>query len=290
MTLAVTGASGQLGRQVADLLFERLDPSEVVLLTRTPEALAAHAERGAIVRHADFAEPSSLADAFAGVDRALLISAVDFERRAEQHRAAIEAAAAAGVRHMLYTSIQNPSEDNPAAAAPSHRATEEALRDSGLAWTFLRNNLYAEYQVPVVAQAIASGQLVTSAGEGRTAYVSRDDCARAAAAVLVQDRHDGQAYDITGPDAISPKDLASLASELGARPVEVVQVDDYALIAAMIAGGLPEAAARVRATFPAAAREGFMGPVSNAVEELTGAPPRSFRDVVAAGVAESSPA
>jgi NAD(P)H dehydrogenase (quinone) len=137
-------------------------------------------------------------------------------------------AAAAGVRHMLYTSIQNPSEDNPAAAAPSHRATEEALRDSGLAWTFLRNNRYAEYQVPVVAQAIASGQLVTSAGEGRTAYVSRDDCARAAAAVLTQDGHEGQAYD--------------------------------------------------------------MGPVSNDVEELTGAPPRSFRDVVAAGVAESSPA
>jgi uncharacterized protein YbjT (DUF2867 family) len=114
-------------------------------------------------------------------------------------------AAAAGVRHMLYTSIQNPSEDNPAAAAPSHRATEEALRDSGLAWTFLRNNRYAEYQVPVVAQAIASGQLV-----------------------LTQDGHEGQAYD--------------------------------------------------------------MGPVSNDVEELTGAPPRSFRDVVAAGVAESSPA
>jgi NAD(P)H dehydrogenase (quinone) len=289
MTVAVTGASGHLGRQVADLLLDRLDPADVVLLTRTPEALDAYGERGVAVRRADFEAPSSLADAFAGVDRALLISAVDFERRAEQHRGAIQVAAAAGVRHMLYTSIPNPGEDNPAAAAPSHRATEEALRDSGLAWTFLRNSLYAEYQVPVVAQAISSGQLVTSAGEGRTAYVSRDDCARAAAAVLTQGGHEGRAYDITGPEAISPQDLASLATELGGRPVEVVQVDDEALIAGMIAGGLPEAAARAVATFPAAARGGFMESASNAVEDLTGAPPRSIRDVVAAALAESSP-
>jgi NAD(P)H dehydrogenase (quinone) len=289
MTVAVTGASGHLGQKVTDLLLARLDPADVVLLTRTPETLGARAEQGAIVRYADFDEPSSLVDAFAGVDRALLISAPDLERRAEQHRAAIQAATAAGVRHVIYTSIQNPSENNPAVATPSHRATEEALRDSGLAWTFLRNNLYAEFQVPVVERAIASGQLVTSAGDGRTAYVSRDDCARAAAAVLVQDGHEGRAHDITGPDAISPWDLASLATDLGGRPVEVVQVDDDALIAGMMAGGLPEAAARVLASFPAAAREGFLGPVSNAVEELTGTPPRSLRDVVAAGLEEAAP-
>ncbi len=288
MTVAVTGASGHLGRQVSDLLLEHLDPADVVLLTRTPETLAALAERGAVVRHADFTEPSSLADAFAGVDRALLISAVDLERRAEQHRAAIQAAAAAGVRQLIYTSIPDPSEGNPAAVVPSHRATEEALRDSGLAWTFLRNNLYAEFQVPVVRQAIASGRLVTSAGSGRTAYVSRVDCAAAAAAVLVQDGHENRAYDITGPDAISPQDLASLATELGHRPVEVVQVDDDALIAGLIAGGVPEAAARVVASFPAAAREGFLGGVSTAVEELTGAPPRSLRDVLAVGLEEAA--
>jgi NAD(P)H dehydrogenase (quinone) len=288
MTVAVTGASGHLGRKVSDLLLDRLDPADVVLLTRTPETLAALAERGAVVRHADFAEPSSLVDAFAGVDRALLISAVDLERRAGQHRAAIQAAATAGVREMIYTSIPNPSESNPAAVTPSHRATEEALRDSGLAWTFLRNNLYAEFQIPVVEQAIASGRLVTSAGTGRTAYVSREDCAAAAAAVLVKEGHENRAYDITGPDAISPQDLASLATELGNRPVEVVQVDDDALIAGMIAGGLPEAAARVVASFPAAARKGFLGSVSSAVDELTGVLPTSLRDVVAAGLEEAA--
>jgi NAD(P)H dehydrogenase (quinone) len=281
VTVAVTGASGQLGRKVADLLLQRLDPSQVVLLTRTPEALASYSERGAAVRRADFDEPASLADAFSGADRALLISALDFERRTGQHRAAIEAAKTAGVQQVIYTSIPEP-EGNPAAAAPSHHATELAVRESGLAWTLLRNSLYADFQVPVVAQAIASGQLVTSAGDGRVAYVSRDDCAAAAAAVLVQDGHDGKAYDITGPEAIGPRELAGLAAELGDRPVEVVSVDDDALVAGMIANGVPEAVAPVLLSFVVAAREGFLDTVSSAVEDLTGKPPTSLREVVVA--------
>jgi NAD(P)H dehydrogenase (quinone) len=281
VTVAVTGASGQLGRKVADRLLEQLEPSQVVLLTRSPEALAAYSERGATVRRADFDEPASLSDAFTGADRALLISALDFERRTGQHRAAIAAAKTAGVRHVIYTSIPEP-EGNPAAASPSHYATELAARDSGLAWTFLRNSLYSDFQVPVVAQAIASGQLVTSAGDGRVAFVARDDCAGAAAAVLVQDGHEGKAYDITGPEAIGPRDLAALAAELGDRPVEVVSVDDDALVAGMIANGVPEAVAPILLSFVIAAREGFLDAVSSAVEDLTGKPPTSLREVVAA--------
>jgi NAD(P)H dehydrogenase (quinone) len=281
VTVAVTGASGHLGRKVADLLLERLDPSRVVLLTRTPDALASYSERGAVVRHANFDEPGTLAEAFSGAERALLISALDFERRLGQHRAAIEAAKAAGVRHLVYTSIPEP-EGNPAAAAPSHLATEAAARESGLAWTFLRNSLYADFQVPVVAQAIASGQLVTSAGDGRVAYVARDDCAAAAAAVLTQEDHEGKTYDITGPGAIGPKDVAALAAELGGRPVEVIAVDDDALVAGMIAAGAPEARARIGLSFVVAAREGFLDTVTGAVEELTGDPPSSLRTVVVA--------
>jgi NAD(P)H dehydrogenase (quinone) len=287
MTVAVTGASGQLGRRVAELLLARLAPSDVVLLTRSPQGLAAYAERGVSVRRADFDEPSSLLDRLAGVDRMLLISALDFGRRVGQHRAAIEAARSAGVGHVLYTSIPNP-EVGTAAAAPSHLATEQALRESGLAWTFLRNNLYAEFQTPVVAQAIESGQYVTSAGDGRTAYVSRDDCAAAAAAVLVQDGHEGMAYDITGREAIGAHDLASLATELGGCPVEVVHIDDDALIARLVEAGTPEPVAHIIASFPAAAREGVLGGVSSAVEDLTGAPPRSLRDVVTTGLANAA--
>jgi NAD(P)H dehydrogenase (quinone) len=279
MTVAVTGASGHLGRKVADLLLERLEPSRVILLTRTPDALASYSELGAAVRHADFDEPATLGEAFSGAERALLISALDFERRAGQHRAAIEAAKAAGVGHVIYTSIPEP-EGNPAAAAPSHLATEVAARESGLAWTFLRNNLYADFQVPVVAQAVASGQLVTSAGEGRVAYVARDDCAAAAAAVLTEDGHEEKAYDITGPEAVGPADVAALAANLGGRPVEVVSVDDDALVSGMIEAGIPEAVARIRLSFVVAAREGFLDSVTSAVLELTGNAPRSLRQVV----------
>jgi NAD(P)H dehydrogenase (quinone) len=279
--VAVTGASGHLGRGVAEYLLERIDPSQLVLLTRTPDLLLEYVERGVAVRHADFDEPATLVDAFSGAERALLISALDFERRSGQHRAAIEAAKAAGVRHVIYTSIPEP-EGNPAAAAPSHLATEVAARESGLAWTFLRNSLYADFQVPVVEHAIASGQLITSAGEGRVAYVARHDCAAAAVAVLTQGDHEGKAYDITGPEAIGPKDVAALAEELGGRSVEVVPVDDDALVAAMLEAGVPEAAARIRLSFVVAAREGFLGKVTNAVEELTGKAPLSLREVVVA--------
>jgi NAD(P)H dehydrogenase (quinone) len=279
MTVAVTGASGHLGRKVADLLLERLEPSRLILLTRTPDALASYSELGAAVRYADFDEPPTLGEAFSGAERALLISALDFERRVGQHRAAIDAAKAAGVGHVIYTSIPEP-EGNPAAAAPSHLATEVAARDSGLAWTFLRNNLYADFQVPVVAQAIASGQLVTSAGEGRVAYVAREDCAAAAAAVLTEDGHEGKAYDITGPEAVGTADVAALAANLGGRPVEVVSVDDDALVSGMVEAGIPEAVARIRLSFVVAAREGFLDSVTSAVLDLTGNAPLSFRQVV----------
>ena len=280
MTIAITGASGHLGRRVAELVLERLEPSNVVLLSRTPEALAEHAERGAAIRYADFDDPGTLRAGLAGVDRALLISAVDFERRTAQHTKAIAAAREAEVQHVVYTSIPNPDEDNPALACPSHAATEEALRDSGLDWTLLRNNLYAEFQVPAIATAIARGQIVTSAGGGRVAYVSRDDCAAAAVAVLVSNGYAGEAFDITGPEAIGQQELAALAAELGGRPVEVVQVDDDALVRDLIARGVPEPGARIVVSFVAAARNGCLDGISRSVEDLTGSPPRSLRDVV----------
>jgi NAD(P)H dehydrogenase (quinone) len=283
MIVAVTGASGQLARKVADLILQRLDPSEVVLVSRTPDALAAFASRGADVRHGDFDEPGTLEAAFIGVERLLLVSAVDLDRRAAQHRAAVLAAAAAGVEHVIYTSIPSPDASNPAMVVPSHRATEEALRESGLEWTFLRNNLYAEFQIPVVEQAIESGRLVTSAADARVAYVSRDDCAAVAAEALVGEGFASQAYDVTGPQAVSPRDVAVLAAELGGAAVEVIEVEDDALIALRVAEGLPEPRARGLARFAAAARGGFLETVTSVVEDLTGSPPRTLQDVLVAG-------
>jgi NAD(P)H dehydrogenase (quinone) len=276
MSIVITGASGQLGRRVAELVLEQT--SDVVLATRSPEALAGFAERGAQVRHGDFDDPASLDAAFAGGERLLLVSANVIGTRVAQHLRAIDAAVRAGVRHVLYTSIVNPGPENAAAVAVEHRETEEALRASGLAWTFLRNNIYADLQPQSAAAAIASGQLVTNAGDGRTGYVTREDCAAVAAAALLSDGHEGQAYDVTGPETVSAADLAALFSELGGSPVEVVNVDDAAFAAGLVEhAGMPQAMAEVYATFGAATRDGVLDVQTDVVERLTGRAPQSLR-------------
>jgi NAD(P)H dehydrogenase (quinone) len=283
MTIAITGASGQLGRLTAEALLETVAPSDVVLVTRSPDGLADLAERGAVVRRADFDDPASLAPAFEGVDRLLLISASVIGNRVHQHRAAIDAAVTAGVRSVAYTGGANPSHSNPAAAMRDHRETEEAVRASGLAWTFLRNAIYAESLLQGASAAIASGQLITNAGEGRTAHVARADCAAAAAAVLTTDGHAGKAYDITSTDALNAADVAALFTELSGRPVEPVYLGDEEWIAAMVEhAGMPEPLARDIATFGIAARQGYLGAVSTTVAALTGREPVGVRAVLEA--------
>ena len=279
MSIIITGASGQLGRLTAELVLARVPASEVVLTTRRPEALSDFVGRGAEVRRADFDRPETLAEAFAGGERMLLISADAVGRRVAQHRAAIEAAREAGVRHVAYTSYLNPVEENPAVVTPDHRETERALRESGLTWTALRNAFYAEYQVPIAAQAIAAGQLVHNNGEGKTAYVSREDCAAAAAAVLTTEGHEDKAYDITGPEPLGQGDVAALLSQVSGQTVEAVAVDDDTFVEGLTAVGLPEPAARAIATYGRAIREGYIEGTSDAVENLTGRPPRSLREV-----------
>jgi NAD(P)H dehydrogenase (quinone) len=281
MSIAITGASGQLARLTTEALLEQVDPGELILVTRTPEALAELAARGVDVRAGDFSAPETLPAAFAGAEKLLLISAAIIGERVPHHFAAIDAAVAAGVRFIAYTSIVNPSDSNPGAAAADHRATEERVRVSGAAWTFLRNSIYAEMQVAPGAAALATGTLLSNAGDGRTAYVARADCAAVAAAVLTSDGHEGKAYDVTGPEPLSARDLAALYSEIGGKPVEAVLIDDDAWVAAMVEhAGLPEPLARQLATFGIAARHGYAEPVSSAVEDLTGRPPRTTRQVL----------
>jgi NAD(P)H dehydrogenase (quinone) len=270
MTIAITGAAGTLGR----LISERLD--DAVLITRDPSSV-----EGADVREGDFEDPDSLEQALAGVDRLLIISLPRVGERVEQQKAAVDAAAAAGVKHLLYTSITDPSDSNPAYVAAEHRATEEHMRASGLAWTFLRNSIYTEMLVPTAQGALATGTLLTNTGAGATSYVSRVDCAAAAAAVLSSDGHEGKAYDITGPEALDADDQAALFSELGGKRVTVTRVDDDAWVAAMVEhAGMPETAARVYATFGRAARLGYSDSVSTAVEDFTGRAPMAARDVL----------
>ncbi len=285
MTIGISGASGQLGRGVVQELLGRVEPSQLVLVTRDPAALEDYAQRGASVRRGDFDDPASLREAYAGVERLLLISGADVGRRVEQHTAAIEAAKAAGVRHVVYTSIVNPTEANAAAAAPEHRGTEEALRASGLAWTFLRNGIYADLTADALKQSIEAGQHVFCSGDGGTSYVTRADCAAAAAAVLAGEGHENAAYDITGPEALTGFDLARIASDVSGKEVTPVSVDDETFVSILVEhAGLPEPVARFLASFGRAAREGQLGLVSDDFEKLTGRPPAAFRTLLEPGV------
>ncbi len=268
----ITGASGQLGRLTTEALEQRVSPDQLVLITRSPGTLAEYAARGIDVRAGDFNDADSLRAAFAGIDRLLIISTDRVGARLEGHLRAIAAASDAGVSHLLYTSIPEPTPENPSGVVPDHAATEKAIRDSGLGWTFLRNALYAEGQLGSIEQAAASGQLVTNAGDGTAAYVTRADCARAAAAALVQGEGNAS-YDITGPDALSTADLAALAAGIRGSAVEVIDVSDEAVVQGLVEHGLPQPIAALLASFGTATRLGFLSTVSTAVADLTGTPP-----------------
>ena len=287
MSFIITGASGHLGRLVADAMLERVDPADLVLVTRRPQGLRDLADRGVTVRHGDFDDPSSLADAFAGGHRALVISTLAIGRRTAQHRAAIEAASAAGVEHLVYTSFPNPRPGHPVGPiATEHGETEEILRNSGLAWTVLRNATYAELQVPPGALAVAGGKLYTNAADGLLVPVSRQDCAAAAATVLVSEGHAGRTYDITGPEAFSQQELADVLSEVSGRRVEVVRMGDRMLTWGLMKNGVGKPVARAIVAFGKAIREGYYAHVDPSASQLMGREPHTLRDVLVANRGE----
>jgi NAD(P)H dehydrogenase (quinone) len=282
MSIVITGASGRLGRLVAERVLERTEPEQVVLVTRDPSRLDDLAQRGAQVRAGDFSDPASLPSAFDGAGKALIVSTDQIGVRVPGHKAAIDAAVAAGAKWIAYTSGVNPSHSNPIVVATDHRETEEHLRASGAAWTMLRNSIYAEILLASAPAALATGRHVHNEGDGRVSYVARADCAAVAAAVLTSDGHAGKIYDVTGPEALSAGDVAALFAELGGRPVEALAVDDDAFAAALVEHAhMPEPVARAYTTFGIGARRGYSAVVSDAVLQLTGAPPRPVRDALA---------
>ncbi|MDQ3631117.1 MAG: SDR family oxidoreductase [Actinomycetota bacterium] len=281
MSLVITGASGHLGRRTAELLLDQVEPSTVVLVSRRPEGLADLAARGAQTRCGDFDDPASLGEAFAGGERLLLVSTDAIGRRAAQHGNAIDAAKAAGVRAVAYTSLPAPTAENPAVVATDHRETEALLTASGLEWTVLRNGLYSEFRIPEAQAALASGTFHHNQGDGRSAYVSREDCAGVAAAWLAGGaEHAGRTYDVTGPERLGADDLARAYAAAGGSPVTAENLDDDAFVAGLQAAGLPPQVAALLASFGAAIRGGHLDHRSTTVEDLTGRPPRSVSEVL----------
>jgi NAD(P)H dehydrogenase (quinone) len=211
-------------------------------------------------------------------------------QRIAQHKAAIAAAVEAGVKHLLYTSFVRTEPGNPAAVAADHYATEQTLAASPLDWTILRNNVYTDMLPMSLSQAVAMGQLISARGEGKTAYVTREDCARAAAATLAAPTTGRRTLDITGPQALSDAEIARIASEVSSRPVQFVPVSAADKRAGMVGAGLPPMVADLLLSFEAAAAQGFLGDVSSAVVDLTGATPQSVREFLTTHQAALLPA
>jgi NAD(P)H dehydrogenase (quinone) len=292
--IIVTGASGQFGSAAAKLLLEKVAAEDLILLTRTPEGLSEFAARGADVRRADFDDPASLRVAMAGGERMLLISTTRVGTRVEQHTNAVEAAAAAGVKHVVYTSILGcGAPNNPSVEQFDHLATERMIEQSGLAWTHLRNCLYAEAVATAMAiPALQAGHKPENSGEGRVPIVSRDDCVAIAVGVLTQDGHENRAYDVTGPELWTLPDAMALVSEMAGKPITVEIVDDEGMYAYFDSLGVARKASDVvpdgpipwasegMVTFGQSIREGFMDIESDDVERLTGSKPRTLRSVM----------
>ena len=287
-TLLVTGASGQLGRAVINHLLEaqKVAPASIIATTRDPENLADLAARGVIVRAADFNDKASLEKAFDGADRVLIISTGDLDlktgRRLKQHETAVAAAKAAGVSHLLYTSMPNPEPGSPVLFAGDHYGTEEAIKASGIAYTIFRNGWYQENLFMSLPHAIASGKWYTSAADGRIAHGARDDMAAAIAAGLASGSKESHIYTLTGPQAYTTNEIAALVSEVTGKPLEVIQLPDEALTEGVKAAGVPEDFARIIVSFDANTRAGRIAEVTDAVEKLSGRKSRTLKQFLEA--------
>ncbi len=289
-TLFVTGASGQLGRRVLAHLLDthKVRPGRVVAATRNPERLADLAARGVIVRRADFDDEAGLAAAFSGAKRVLLISTdkVDVPgARLEQHRAAVSAARKAGIEHVVYTSMMRPEPGSPIPFASDHYGTEQALASAPFTWTVLRNCWYTDFLLLSLPAALATGHLRSAADDAGVAYVTREDCARACAAALASESMTNATLDVTGPSAINHAELAKIASELTGRTLTHVPVTVEQLRAGLMTAGLPSPVVELLVAIDTNTRAGNVANVSDTVQKLTGMPPQSVREFLAAHAA-----
>lgn len=287
LPLVVTGASGRLGRLVIEdlLTTQRVPADQVIATTRSPQKLAVFARRGVIVREADFNRPEGLVAAFAGGVRMLLISTAPEELpyvdgvRLRQHTAAIEAARQAGVAHVLYTSGPNPEPGTPCFWLSDHYKTELALMNSGLHWTILRHWEWPDWHLTMRWIAAAStGRHFDATGTGASNHVTREDCARAAAAALLSDLSGNRRYDVTGPAPLTIEEIMSILSEVSGRSIRVAHGTPEEYEAHLAAEGVDPLLIPFLVGYARGVRCGRYAGTTSAVEELTGRKPTTLRE------------
>lgn len=268
MTIAITGATGQLGRLIVTKLTTLVPANQIVALARSATKAA---DLGVAVREADYSQPATLDLALSGVDTLLLISSSEVGQRATQHANVIDAAQRAGVKHLVYTSILH-ADNSPISLAAEHRATEEKIKASGITYTILRNGWYTENYTASIPGALAGGAFIGSAGDGKISSATRQDFADAAVAVLTGEGHVGATYELAGDDAYTLGELAAEISRQTGKTIPYVNLPQ-AEYAAMLAGfGLPEPFAQGLAAWDVDASHGALFDDSHQLSTLIGRP------------------
>ncbi|WP_312272842.1 SDR family oxidoreductase [Pseudescherichia sp.] len=279
--IAITGATGHLGQLTLTELLKTVPASQLVAIVRNPAKAETLAQQGVIVRQAEYGDQAALTAALEGVDKLLLISSSEVGQRAVQHRNVIDAAKAAGVKFIAYTSLLH-ADRSPLGLHVEHVDTEQYLAASGIPYALLRNGWYSENYLASAPAALAHGVFIGSAGEGKIASATRGDYAAAAAKVISSEGHAGKVYELAGDEAWTLSELAAELSKQSGKPVVYQNLSEADFAAALKGAGLPEAFANLLADSDAGAAKGGLFDSSRTLSTLIGRPTTSIRDSIRA--------
>ena len=279
MKVLVTGATGHFGGLVVKSLLNQMDAKNISVSVRNPEKASSLSEKGIDVRHGDFDLPETLTTAFDGIDKLLIVSTdLDNETRIRQHKAAVSASITAGVKHIIYTSVAD-APHSSLALAEVHRQTEKAIIESGITYTFLRNNWYLENEISSIQAAKAGAPWVTSAGSGKVGWTLKREYAEAAANVLASEGHENKIYELSSQPQTQEK-LASVVSNVIGKEIPVLHVSDESYAEGLRAANLPEFLVELFKDIQKSIREGALNVVSSDLEKLLGRKPLSLEEAV----------
>lgn len=277
--IAITGATGQLGQQVFANLLNTTAANQLVAIVRNPAKAEALSQKGVVVRQADYGDEAALTKALQGVDKLLIISSSEVGQRAPQHRNIINAAKAAGVKFIAYTSLLH-ADTSPLGLADEHVATEKMLADSGIPFALLRNGWYSENYLASAPAALEHGVFIGAAGEGKIASATRADYAAAAARVIAEDGHAGKVYELAGDHGWTLSELAAELAKQSGKNVVYQNLSQADFAAALKSVGLPAGLADMLADSDVGASKGGLFDDSHTLSKLIGRPSTSLADSV----------
>ncbi|MBJ8795978.1 SDR family oxidoreductase [Citrobacter freundii] len=277
--IAITGATGLLGQHVIESLLKTVPASQIVAIVRNPAKATALSQQGITVRQADYSDEAALTAALQGIDKLLLISSSEVGQRAPQHRNVINAAKAAHVKFIAYTSLLH-ADTSPLGLADEHVATEKMLAESGIAYALLRNGWYTENYLASAPAALEHGVFIGAAGEGKIASATRDDYAAAAARVISEDGHAGKTYELAGDAGWTLSQLAAELAKQSGKKVVYQNLSEADFAAALKGVGLPAGLADMLADSDTGASKGGLFDDSHTLSKLIGRPTTSLADSV----------